>query len=59
MQRFPLVDSWYCTQVATYAPTIANIPEKIDFYNQLNEIFYVIPNADKIIYLGDFNAWVG
>ena len=58
--RQPLSDERYCTIIAIYAPTVTNSPEKIEsFYQQLDLKIRTVPNCDKIILLGDFNARVG
>ena len=58
--RLPLTNERNCTVIATYAPTMTNGQETIDsFYSQLYQVLRAVPNSDKIILLGDFNARVG
>ena len=58
--RFPLVNNRYCTLITTYILTMTNTPEKISsFYDQFDQILHAILNANKIVLLRDFNAWVG
>lgn len=58
--RLPLKHKRHCTIISVYAPTMTNPPEIIDrFYDELSQVLKDIPNADKIILLGDFNARVG
>ena len=50
----------FATIVSAYAPTMTN-PEEIKdkFYEDLNCVIAAVPNSDKLIILGDFNARVG
>lgn len=58
--RLPLTNNRNCTLFATYALTMMNSLETIKaFYSQLHQVLRAIPNSDKIILLGDFNARVG
>ena len=58
--RIPLSQEKFATLVSAYAPTMTN-PEEIKdkFYEDLNGVISTVPNADKLIILGDFNARVG
>ena len=50
----------FATIVSAYAPTMTNPDEiKDKFYEDLNSVINAVPNADKLIILGDFNARVG
>lgn len=50
----------FATIVSAYAPTMTNPDETKDkFYEDLNAVIATVPNADKLIILGDFNARVG
>ena len=50
----------FATLVSCYAPTMTNPDEVKDkFYEDLNAVIASVPNADKLIILGDFNARVG
>ena len=58
--RVPLMQNRYVPFVSVYAPTMtATDEEKLAFYQSLKEVVRAIPQADKIIILGDFNARVG
>ena len=47
-QRFPLVDSRYCTLIPACALTMTNSPEKkSSFYNQINQILHTFQNVDS------------
>ena len=60
MLRMSLADDRNCTLISAYAPTMTNSQETINtFYSQLRDVLRTIPNSDKIILLGDFNARVG
>ncbi|XP_072170030.1 craniofacial development protein 2-like [Diadema setosum] len=51
--HLPLAKKRYATLISTYAPTMTSPDDvKEQFYEDL-------PNADKLIILGDFNARVG
>ncbi len=50
----------FATLIRAYAPTMTNPNEiKDKFYEDLNSVIVTVPNADKLIILGDFNARVG
>lgn len=54
------LEKGFLTIVSVYAPTLCLPPEdKDDFYNQLSDILSTVPQNDKLIVLGDFNARVG
>jgi len=56
----PLMQKRFCTVISAYAPTMTNSADKINqFYAQINETLGNISNSDKIILLGDFNAYIG
>ena len=47
----------YISIVSAYAPTMTNPAETKDkFYEDLNTVITAVPNADKLIILGDFAA---
>ena len=58
--RIPLAAKRYATVVSAYAPTLPSAENiKDEFYDLLDRTLRSIPQADKIILLGDFNARVG
>lgn len=59
--RLPLLHGKkFATLVSAYAPTMTNPDEiKGKCYEDLNAVIATVPNADKLIILGDFNARVG
>ena len=58
--RIPLTNKRYVTIFSVYAPTlIAEEQEKDIFYDTLETALRSVPQSDKIILLGDFNARVG
>ena len=59
--RLPLAKGQkFATLISCYAPTMTNPDEvKIRFYEELNTIITTVPDTDKLIILGDFNARVG
>ena len=59
--RLPLAKGQkFATLISCYAPTMTNPDEaKIKFYEELNTVIATVPDADKLIILGDFNARVG
>lgn len=61
IMRLPLSNGKkFATIVSAYAPTMTNPDEVKDkFYQDLNAVITTLPNADKLIVLGDFNARVG
>lgn len=57
--RLPLPKKKFATLISAYAPTMSNPDEVKDkFYEDLKEAIAAMPNADKLIILGDFNARV-
>ena len=47
----------FFTLISAYAPTMTNPDEvKEKFYEDLNNVISTVPNKDKLIILGDFNA---
>ena len=58
--RVPLSSDRFMTMLSVYAPTLNSSEESImAFYQDLRTVINRIPNADKILLLGDFNARVG
>ena len=58
--RIPLSKSNHVTLLSAYAPTMTSSDSaKERFYEDLSKVLKKIPNEDKIILLGDFNARVG
>ena len=58
--RIQLVKNQHATIMSAYAPTLDTKDEvNENFYAQLDNVLSSIPNNDKIILLGDFNARVG
>ena len=58
--RLPLGENKYATLVSAYAPTMTNPDEVKDkFYEELESVITAVPNQDKLIIFGDFNARVG
>ncbi|XP_047478431.1 craniofacial development protein 2-like [Penaeus chinensis] len=50
----------FATIINAYVSTMTNPDEVKDkFYEDLNTVIAAVPNADKLIILGDFNARVG
>ena len=48
------------TLISAYAPTLCSSDEdKEDFYDSLNSIVKSVPQSNKLLLLGDFNARVG
>ncbi|XP_076049515.1 uncharacterized protein LOC143030242 [Oratosquilla oratoria] len=58
--RIPLTQNRHLTLISVYAPTlVADDNIKNSFYNLLHQTIRKVPNSDKLIVLGDFNARVG
>ena len=58
--RLKLAKNRHATIISAYAPTLDHEDDvKEQFYAELDNIFTTIPNEDKVIILGDFNARVG
>jgi len=60
MLRLPLTRGKHVTFISAYAPTLASDDrEKDAFYGALALALSQVPNEDKLVLLGDFNARVG
>ena len=58
--RLSLAPNKYLTIINVYAPTMVHQEEEKEaFYAQLRTLVSSVPEADKLILLGDFNARVG
>ena len=58
--RIPLSHDRHLSLFSVYAPTMqANEEVIVDFYRALHEVTSSVPNNEKLIILGDFNARVG
>ena len=58
--RVQLAKDRYATIISTCAPTMTHAETNIEaFYQQLEDTISKIPNADKILLMGDFSAQVG
>ena len=58
--RIPLTQDRYLTLISVYAPTLTSNDEaKAIFYSQLDHTIQAVPEHDKLVVLGDFNARVG
>ena len=58
--RIALNGGKHATLVAVYVPTLnSEEPVKDTFYDQLHEVLRGMPNDDKVLLMGDFNARVG
>ena len=58
--RAPLFCGRFITIISVYAPTLGSNQESIMvFYQDMSNCVSSIPNEDKILLLGDFNARVG
>ena len=58
--RLDLGMNRFMTLISVYAPTLSHPPEETEkFYSDLGVLVRKIPNGDKIVVMGDFNARVG
>ena len=58
--RIPQTNDRNAIIVSTYVPTMANPEENKDtFYSQLKGTLRNIPSTDKLLVIGDVNAWIG
>ena len=58
--RLDLGMNRFMTLVSVYAPSFSHPPEETEkFYSDLGVLVRKIPNGDKIVVMGDFNARVG
>ena len=58
--KLPLGKKRSATLISAYAPTMTNPDEtKEKFYEELEALISTVPQSDKLILLGDFNARVG
>ena len=55
--RIPLVKGRFATLISAYAPTLdADENIKDAFYESLDAALSKIPDSDKLVLMGDFNA---
>ncbi|XP_059838461.1 craniofacial development protein 2-like [Hypanus sabinus] len=58
--RLPLGNKRSATLISAYAPTMTNPDDiKDKFYEELDTLIAAVPQSEKLIVLGDFNARVG
>ncbi|XP_062905812.1 craniofacial development protein 2-like, partial [Mobula hypostoma] len=58
--QLPLANKQSATLISAYAPTMTNPDDiKDKFYEELDALISAIPQSEKLIVLGDFNARVG
>ena len=58
--RLPLGNKKCATLISAYAPTMTNPDDiKDKFYEELDALLAAVPQSEKLIVLGDFNARVG
>ncbi|VDM04379.1 unnamed protein product [Schistocephalus solidus] len=58
--RLPLWGDNFATIISTYAPPITSSDAaKNKFYEDLHALLATVPNADKLIIFGEFNACNG
>lgn len=58
--RLKLAGNQFGTVISAYAPTLDADDEAMEgFYTNLEKVFYGVPERDRLILLGDFNARVG
>ena len=60
VMQLQLTNKQKATLISAYAPTMTN-PEEVkdQFYEQLDALRAAVPNSEKLIILGDYNARVG
>lgn len=60
IMKLPLEHKTNATLISAYAPTMTNSVEiKDKFYEELDSLISSVPQSEKLIVLGDFNARVG
>lgn len=58
--QLPLGRNTSITLISAYAPTMTNPDEVKDkFYEELDSLISSVPQSEKLVILGDFNARVG
>ena len=58
--QIPLGNKKSATLISAYAPTMTNPDDVKDkFYEELDILIAAVPQSEKLIVLGDFNARVG
>jgi len=58
--HLPLIKGRFMTVVSAYAPTlVSDETTKDSFYSCLHATLQAVPRNDRLVILGDFNAWVG
>ena len=58
--RLSLSGDSHLTLISVYAPTMMHPAEDKElFYAALRDVIHSVPVKDKLLILGDFNAWVG
>ena len=56
----PLIKGSFMTVISAYAPTlVSDETTKDSFYSCLHATLQAVPRNDRLVILGDFNAWVG
>ena len=58
VMQLQLTNKQKATLISAFAPTMTN-PEEVkdQFYEQLDALIAAVPKSEKLIILGDFNAW--